>query len=84
MKCTSEWIVFLQLTKGLLKCMGFQECGQGQPPSLFIATQANRVIGPLELTSARSPEGAVPASDNGGGAPTVEFQQLVEFPGTRQ
>jgi hypothetical protein len=83
-KCASEWVVFLQLTKGLLKCMGFQECSQGRPPSLFIATQVNRVVEPLELSSARSPEGAVPASDNGGGAPTIEYQRLVGFPSTRQ
>jgi hypothetical protein len=69
--------VCLQLPKGLLKCMGFQEIGQGRPPSLFIATQENRAVGPLELISAWAPDVSVPPLDRGAGALTIEFQQLV-------
>ena len=57
--------MFAQLTKGVHKCMKCQESGQGQPHPLFIATQANKAIGPLELLSARSPNMPMPGTEHG-------------------
>jgi hypothetical protein len=61
--------MFAQLPKGVHKCMRCQESGQGRPHPLFIATQENRAIGPLELLFVRSPDRAVPGTGHGGDLP---------------
>jgi hypothetical protein len=61
-----KWVdCVAQLPKGVHKCMRCQESGQGWPHPLFIATQANRAISPLELQSARSTDRAVPGTEKG-------------------
>ena len=72
-KCASEWIVFAQLPKGVHKCMKCQGSGQGQPHSLFIATQANRVVIPLKAVSVRSPDRVVPGTGHGGDLPNGQI-----------
>ena len=53
--------------------MGFQESGHGRPHPLFIATQANRAIGPLELLSMRSLDMSVPDIGHGGDLPNGQI-----------